>query len=220
MTFEQLKARLRLRREVIGRNVDLEEPTPFDDEFLRDDLAGCIKAHECKAALAELVLAGLELKLNVGCGGFPSKEDGWLNLDARPLAGVDLCIDMDCLTAWVPKESVVRVMNNDVVEHFGWKGETERVFQIWWIVLKPGGELEITTPDLRRVVGRYLDPKDDGCNWLWLMYHLYGKQTYAYNFHKSMFDFVTLSTQLRAEGFRDITHLPNKGNHLHVTAVK
>ena len=220
MTFEELKAALRQRREVIARLTDLEEPTPFEDEEIRDALAPCIQPDKCKAALADLVLKGLDLRLNVGCGGAPSKGDGWLNVDARPLAGVDLCIDMGCLTAWVPPSSVIYIVSNDVVEHFGWKGEVERLFQVLLMVMKPGGELELTTPDLRTVMRRYLDAQDDGCNWLWVMYHLYGKQTYAYNFHKSMFDFPTLSTQLRAEGFKQVVHLPNRGNHLHVKAVK
>ena len=221
MTFEELKAKLRERTETIASRTDLSAPTPFGDHELRLQLERpqVIQFNACRVALKLLVRQGLELSLNVGAGGHPSKEEGWLNLDSRPLAGIHLCIDVLEMAQWVPPESCVKILNKDVLEHFGWK-EGEDVLQIWWRALKPGGELETITPDMRTVMRRYLDGEDDGCNWLWAMYHLYGMQTYPYNFHKSLYDFLSLGTKLKAEGFSEVIHEPNQGNHLHVRAIK
>ena len=221
MTFEELKTRLSERTAIIAKATDLARPTPFSDLELcmRLDAPQIVQPNACRVALALLVRDGLELSLNVGAGGFPSKEEGWVNLDSRPLAGIDLCIDALEMDQWVPPESCSKILNKDVLEHFGWK-EGETVLQIWWRLLKKGGELETITPDMRTVMRRYLDGEDDGCNWLWVMYHLYGMQTYPYNFHKSLYDFPTLGTKLKAEGFSEVIHMPNQGNHLHVRAIK
>ena len=83
-------------------------------------------------------------------------------------------------------------------------------------LLKVGGRLDILTPDLALILGRYRGRQP---NWPWAMQCLYGLQTYDQNYHRSLYDYPTLSTQITSLGFL-CEHLPNVGNLLHLMAVK
>lgn len=221
MTFEELKGKLAERRAIIAKKTDVSAPTPFGAPGLRLALERpqVVQPNACRVALELLVRDGLQLSLNVGAGGHPAKEEGWLNLDSRPLPGIDLCVDAWEMGEWVPRESCVKILNKDVLEHFEFK-DGDRVLQLWWKLLTIGGKLETVTPDMRTVISRYLDPEDDGCNWGWVMYHLYGMQTYPYNFHKSLYEFTVLNSKLKSVGFSQVVRHENQGNHLHVVAIK
>ena len=236
MDFDELKKRLKARSRVLADfGEDVHGYTPFYNEELKGLLGPdaefpVIQPEECWKTLQKYADGGQKLCLNLGAGGKPSKEPEWLNVDARPMMGIHLCIDMFDLLKWVPKRSVAKILNKDFIEHFSFR-DIPALMRLWRDVLLPGsfepgidgegeGYVEITTPSLRLVMKKYVDPNLPDCNWVWLMYHFFGMQSYSYNVHKCLFDFPTIATRLQNEGFSEVQHLPDEGNHLHVRAYK
>ena len=236
MDFETLKKRLLARGRIIADfGEDVHGYTPFYDEELKGLLGPgaefpVIQPEECWKALQEHADGGGPLSLNLGAGAKPNKEPEFLNMDARPMMGIHLCIDMFDLLKWVPKRTVEKIITRDFVEHFCYR-DIPLLLRTWNQVLKPGvlpaggedlgtGYVELTTPNVRTVMKRYLDPEDPECNWVWLQYHFFGMMSYSYNVHQSLFDFPSLSTRLKAEGFSRVIHLPDEANHLYVRAYK
>lgn len=80
------------------------------------------------------------LRLNLGCGTQP--EQGWCNVDAVALPGVDVVHDLDVFPWPWADGSVDRVRAFDVFEHVWHPLEFMREC---WRVLRPGGILDIHT---------------------------------------------------------------------------
>ena len=81
------------------------------------------------------------MRLNVGCGG--KVRDGWVNVDAHPLPGVDVVHDLDVFPWPFEDGSCDRVVAEHVFEHVA--RPVEFVLECWR-VLEPGGVLTVTCP--------------------------------------------------------------------------
>lgn len=83
-------------------------------------------------------------KLNVGCGR--NIKEGWVNLDATQLEGVDLVCDLEDLRAnpiGLPDESVERFLLSHVIEHVR---DSLGLMQELWRLAKPDAVAVIRTP--------------------------------------------------------------------------
>jgi SAM-dependent methyltransferase len=80
------------------------------------------------------------MRLNLGCGSLP--EEGFVNVDAVGLPGVDVVHDLDTFPWPWEDGSVELVRAFDVFEHVGKPLEFMREC---WRVLAPGGVLSIHT---------------------------------------------------------------------------
>jgi SAM-dependent methyltransferase len=76
------------------------------------------------------------MKINLGAGSLPEK--GWINTDIRPLSGIDVVHDLDCLPWPFEDGSAERIKAFDVYEHvYDWRGfmaECHRILQIGGIL--------------------------------------------------------------------------------------
>ena len=109
------------------------------------------------------------IKLNLG-SGTEQKEPGWTNVDIRKLPNVDVVSDLRKLP--YEDESVDAIKSNYAIEHFPRK-DIKPLVKEWMRVLKPGGEIEITTADWERMLDRWRD-----IEWETLLDGLYGAQNY------------------------------------------
>ena len=58
------------------------------------------------------------LKLNIGCGNkIKNKEEGWINIDAKPFDGVDIVMDVSSGIIGFEEGTVDCVLLQDVLEH-------------------------------------------------------------------------------------------------------
>lgn len=119
-----------------------------------------------------------------------------------------------------PNASVSQINATHCLEHVSWRKVMD-VLQDWHRVLKPGGRLEIRTPDLEFIARGYLDgkttkewPADEEFikanlhpevipGW-WANMKLFAGQDNPANFHFNCFDFQMLKVCLERAGFGEV----------------
>lgn len=137
------------------------------------------------------------MKLHLGCA---SKDlSGFINVDIRNVPGVNVIDDISKLKKF-EDNSADLIYVSHVLEHFG-RREYMAVLERWYSVLNKGGILRIAVPDFEKIIEHY----NENHNLELLRGFLYGGQTYAQNYHYCAWDFETLSKDLKAVGFREIS---------------
>ena len=149
------------------------------------------------------------MKLHLGCGN--KVLEGFINIDIRPNEGVDIIDDIGILHN-IEKASAELIYCCHVLEHFN-RFEYKEVLRRWYEVLKEGGVLRLSVPDLEKVFEQY----KNGTSLKKLLGFLYGGQTYPQNYHYIGFDFISLKEDLEAIGFKNVKLWDWKQtNHSHV----
>jgi SAM-dependent methyltransferase len=136
------------------------------------------------------------MKLHLGCG--EKKLKGFVNIDIRKDVSPDVIDDISNLKEF-HNDSIDLIYVCHVLEHFG-RHEYLDILKKWKNILKPGGTLRISVPDIEGVFLRY----KEGVPLKNLMGFLYGGQNYKENYHYVGFDFQTLKDDLVSIGFKDI----------------
>jgi predicted SAM-dependent methyltransferase len=109
-------------------------------------------------ALIESHLASSPVrKLQLGCGS--NKLRGWLNSDLFPSGGDVLHLDATSVFPF-PSNTFDFVFSEHMIEHIPYTAG-QMMLEECYRVLKPGGTIRISTPDLNFVVGLYEDEKSD-----------------------------------------------------------
>lgn len=150
----------------------------------------------------------MKLSLNIGCGEQILKNiSGFrcINVDIRPLKGVDLTCDVRHLP--FDDNYFERILASDIIEHFP-LSETENLLQEWSRVLKHGGHMKFRTPSLKWVAHHYLSTGDAK----FVSWHIFGGQDYETNFHYVIFDNVWLSSLCQKFGLETIDYKENHSN--------
>jgi hypothetical protein len=125
-----------------------------------------------------------EIKLNIGAGstvieGF-TPIDRKLGSEAFPLPYAD--------------GSVSEIRASHILEHFTF-GDAQKAMEEWSRVLKPGGRIRISVPDVDKVL------KDETPNRL---FYLMGGQMHADDIHKSAYDRNRLTALMQQNGLKQI----------------
>lgn len=135
-------------------------------------------------------------KLHLGSG---SKHiDGFINIDARQLDGVDDVDDIKTLSKY-QENSIELIYAAHVLEHVG-RNEYSSVLQRWYDLLSNDGILRLAIPDIEKVFLHYEKYKD----LKQLRGLLWGGQTYPQNYHYMGCDFSTIESDLKKIGFKNI----------------
>lgn len=149
------------------------------------------------AKLAEQAARPQGMWLEIGCGAHPDPDR--INVDQRPLPGVDLVADAARLP--LPDASVTDLRAAHLIEHFTQHQFLTVILPEWSRVLAPGGKLRLITPDLTAMLAAFqrgtLSEAD-------LVLVLYGGQDYDGDFHYHAYSPTALQAILAAHGYRDI----------------
>ncbi|WP_162913302.1 methyltransferase domain-containing protein [Rhodospirillaceae bacterium SYSU D60014] len=157
--------------------------------------------------LIKRAAAAPTLKLNLGCGG--NRQDGYVNVDVRPLPSVDLVAGpKDCLRYFSGRCDEIYISH--VLEHFASPGKAKRdhdetvlgFLKAIHMLLKPGGVIRVAVPDFGAITRLYVEgrlplyPR--------LLGRLCGEQDYRENLHKCLFDRAFLEQCLTETGFVNV----------------
>jgi predicted SAM-dependent methyltransferase len=147
------------------------------------------------------------IKLHIGG---QEKRDGWSILDALPAPIVDYvgnCNDLSFLA----DESCAEVYASHVLEHLGYNGELQNTLKGIHRVLKPGGRLRASVPDLETLCKLFLHPALDATGRFQVMRMIFGGRTTEYDVHHVGLTFESLGQFLREAGFRDVRRVSEFG---------
>ena len=99
-----------------------------------------------------------KLGLNLGSGQRPHKstpEVEWINIDSQEKWKPDICYDISDLSRVYEDNTVDYVVLHHVLEHFGC-GEGLPVLCEAFRVLKPGGSLIVSVPDMEKLMSLWM----------------------------------------------------------------
>jgi predicted SAM-dependent methyltransferase len=137
------------------------------------------------------------LRLNVGAGHIP--REGYLNVDARELPGIDVLADVRLL----PFEAgdLSEIYSAHLLEHFPIEELRRSILPHWVSLLEDGGKLVAVVPDVETMVVEHAAGRIDFKDFIEVMY---GGQEYDGDFHYSGFSKETLTALLEEAGLEDV----------------
>lgn len=141
-------------------------------------------------------------KLHLGCGFI--RAEGWCNVDIYATQAVDILDDITELKHF-PNNYASMIYTCHVLEHFSHE-DCKKVLKRWLEVLKPGGEIRISVPDMDRIVKIYHKnwqhfQTPGNSPWVGL---IYGGQWNQYDYHKTGFNFCWLKHIMEEIGYERI----------------
>ena len=157
----------------------------------------------------------LMVKYHLGCGN--KRMDGFINIDAMPSQAVDVPGDITNLYWLVeltgrPDE----IQAHHTIEHISFR-KTDVVLQHWFGILKPGGTIRLSCPDLDECWDAFKKTGD----WFQFCVGVYGNQKdHRLDFHTCGFTFDILKKMLENAGFTKIKRIKPSELGLEVTARK
>jgi len=143
-----------------------------------------------------------DIKLNLGCG-----EDirfGYVNIDIRPLSGVNLIIDLERSRLPFEDNIISEIVAQDIIEHIHYD-RVEYLLRECYRVLRPSGKLYIRTPDLERIYDKVIRKRErlgDKTGYRLLSYFIFGGYSNEYDIHKCIFTKELLKELLESVGFK------------------
>jgi predicted SAM-dependent methyltransferase len=139
--------------------------------------------------------------------GGQEKREGWVILDALPGPIVDYvgnCNDLSFLA----DGSCSEVYASHVLEHLGYNGEIQKTLKGIHRVLKPGGRLRVSVPDLETLCRLFLHPSLTPEGRFHVMRMMFGGRMTDYDVHYVGLTFEFLGGFLQEAGFREIRRVP------------
>lgn len=142
----------------------------------------------------EFLRSSAGVGLHLGCGGHIIPQ--LINCDLYdPAADRKVGI---CDLSEFPTGSVDYLEANHVIEHLSF-AEAEQGVSEWSRVVRNGGRIVVSCPDMDRLVRRWLLRPGD--RWTDTIRMIYGSQEHGGMFHKSGYNADRLSSLLRKHGF-------------------
>jgi len=147
------------------------------------------------------------LTLNLHIGGKEVHSD-WKIVDIESRPEVDYVTNASDLSMF-ESASVDRIYSSHTLEHFyyGINNELLNTLNEWNRVLKPGGKVLISVPDLETLSRLYIRDDINQRQRFQIMRMMFGGQTNIYDVHKVGFDFETLKMYLEQANLKYITRV-------------
>ncbi len=134
--------------------------------------------------------------------GGKEQHPDWKIFDIESRPEVDFVGNASCLNQF-DDDSIEAIYASHVLEHFHYQLDNELINTLieWRRVLKPGGKLYISVPDLKTLCWLYLHPNLMPVERHHIMRIMFGGQVNEYDVHKVGFDFEILALYLEQVGF-------------------
>ena len=141
-----------------------------------------------------------DIRLHIG--GEETRE-GWSIFNVKSGPGVDYvghCTDLSAIA----ENSCGDVYASHVLEHLGYNGELQKALKEIYRVLKPGGRLRISVPDLEILCKLFLHPANTPQGRFIVMRMIFGGRTDPYDVHHAGLSFEFMSGFLLEVGFHNL----------------
>jgi len=138
-----------------------------------------------------------ELRLNLGAGHIA--VEGYVNVDARELPGIDLVADATALP--LPDGTVHEIRSAHLLEHFPHERLRQSVLPYLLRKLRPGGTFVAIVPDAEAMLKAHAEGTFAFDR---LRLITYGEQEYDGDYHHTMFSPDSLAEMLEEAGFVDV----------------
>jgi predicted SAM-dependent methyltransferase len=143
--------------------------------------------------------------------GGKTRAEGWEVLNAVPGPCVDHVGNANDLSRF-ENETFEEIYASHVVEHLDYTGELQRTLREWHRVLRPGGRLSISVPDLDVLAGLLLDKKGLSVeDRFFVMRMLFGGHVDEYDYHVVGLNEDFLAAFLFEAGFTRMGRVPGFG---------
>jgi predicted SAM-dependent methyltransferase len=142
------------------------------------------------------------MELSCTLGGWETRQ-GWSILDANPGPHVDHVGNCNDLS-FLQDSSCSEINASHVLEHLGYNGELQATLKGFYRVLKPGGRLRISVPDLEILCRLFLHPDLPAADKFQVMRMMFGGRVDANDIHYCGLSFAFLGGFMKEAGFRDI----------------
>jgi predicted SAM-dependent methyltransferase len=147
------------------------------------------------------------MKLHIG-GTIASPDWKILDVVARPEVDfIGPCTDLGQFA----DGSIDEIYASHVLEHLGYREELPRALAEWHRVLRPGGQVKISVPDMMKLCGMFAHPQLPPPLLNPLLAMMYGGQGDAHDFHKMGFTQDILAAFLHAAGFERVARVEDFG---------
>lgn len=137
-----------------------------------------------------------DIRLNLGAGHLP--VEGYLNVDARQLDGIDIVADIQALP-FGPGE-VSAIFCAHLLEHFPLEQARRALLPYWQSLLRPDGRFVAVVPDSEAMLDGYAKGE---VSFAELREVTFGGQEYDGDFHFNMYSKESLVALLTEVGFVD-----------------
>src|SRR5688572_29678427 len=154
-------------------------------------------------------ILALEGSRRLHIGGKQPHPD-WKILNAMPGEGVDRVGDVRDLTAF-PEQSFDALYASHVLEHLSYNGVLVEALKGMHRILRPGGKLLISVPDLDVLCRLFVHDKLTTQDRFQVMRMMFGGQLDAYDFHYAGLNGEFLSSFLVQAGFKEAYRVPAFG---------
>ncbi len=123
--------------------------------------------------------------------------------------------DLRDLEQYYPADTAELIYACHVLEHFSHE-EADELLGVFFRLLRPGGELRVSVPDMDRIVRIYAKNWEHfqtpgNSPWIGLVW---GGQTDGFDYHKTGFNLCWLKYLLERHGFRDVAEYPHEPHFL------
>lgn len=172
----------------------------------------------------------MALKIDCGCGS--KVKRGFVGCDVRKQPGVKFVCDAWEIANHVELNSVDELYSRHMFEHLSFVNG-KRTMSAWFDVLKPGGKLEVSMPDMHFHAVQYLEYYHNrkqksrlgkGTEFGHALASLFGWQRQAnkqtWDIHKSGYDQLSLEALCNAVGFERFERTSDKVWNLRAVAYK
>jgi len=142
-------------------------------------------------------------------GGLEAKP-GWQILNAQPGGHVDIVADLRDLSS-LPDQAFDVVYASHTLEHLGYQRELPHALGALHRILRPGGRLMLSVPDLDTLCRLYTHEALSAQDRFHVMRMMFGGQMDEYDYHFVGLNFESLADFLLAAGFAQVTRVDELG---------
>lgn len=150
-------------------------------------------------------------KLHIGCGYM--RAEGFINIDVFQTTATDFICKVENLPQYIKSNSIKLIYSSHTLEHFS-RYDSIQVLRMYYDFLIPSGELEISVPDLIKLVDSVKKTNLDFKNMELIQGVLMGGQETRYNYHKSIYWYSFLKQILLNIGFKKVSKYTKSPNFL------